>query len=90
MCHVFRNESRYYIRLCHRRLTSSDFFENNILFIDITYDLLDVNILKSLNKIYSDDVFDMILNRNHKKLADNIQKRNEIIELLKIAKIRLI
>lgn len=90
MCYVFNSEIKYYIELRHQRSNQSNLFETIVLLIDISCDLRNAIKLKNLFKIYSNEVFAIVLNRNHKELNDLIQKRKKLSEMLELIETLLI
>ena len=94
VCQIARTELLYYTTLRHRWLISSErsgrMITTTILVTDIPKSFLTVRQLHDLYNIYPHGVRGVSLNRDHSKLHQCIQRRDEIALMLENAETKLI
>ena len=93
IAYIFAREIQFYTRLRqHSIVTSqqSDLFDITVLITDILLYLRDISKLKTLYSVYSDSVFNVILNRKYNSLLTKIDRQNQLIGELENIETRLI
>lgn len=77
--YVFVKEIQFYTRLRQHSIATfqqSDLFDITVLITDISLYFCNISKLKTFYNVYSDNVFNIILNRKYNSLLTDIDKRD--------------
>ena len=91
--YIFAREIQFYTRLYQYSIATSqqsDFFDTTVLITDILSYFCNISKLKTLYSVYSDNIFNIILNRKYNSLLTKISRQDQLINKLKNIKTRLI